>query len=165
MGSLSTQTREDVVNDEAPKPWYKKQGFQNAALIIGTLAIAYGLAVFEVVRRAHNAYDRGEALYAKKQYRQAMWEYQECQEFYNPPHTQWIDKSEAREWECRATLGDWVPPEGPLDADVRQMYPQVYAKYQAALSQITPVPDVTYDPMPAITPTVPGKGAKKGAKK
>jgi hypothetical protein len=28
-------------------PWYKKPGFQNAALILATIAIAYGLAVFE----------------------------------------------------------------------------------------------------------------------
>jgi hypothetical protein len=156
------------VTDETPKPWFKRPAVQNMLLILATLAIAYGMAVFEVVRRSHAAYDRGEALYNKKQYRQAMWEYQECQEFYNPPHTQWIDKSEAREWECRAILGDWVPPEGPLDADVRQLHPLVYAKYQTALVQITPVPDASYDPMPMATPIQPGKpvkGAKKSAKK
>ncbi len=149
------------MSDETPMPWYKKPGFQNAALILATIAIAYGLAVFEVARRAKAAYERGEDLYAKKQYRQALWEYQECQEFYNPPRTRWIDKSEAREWECRALLGDWVPPEGPLDADVRQIHPQVYAKYQVALSQITPVPDTTYDPMPMATPIPTPKPGKK----
>ena len=102
--------------------------------------------------------------YAKKEFRKAMWEYQECQEFYSPPHTHWIDLSQAREWECRAYLSDWVPPEGPLDADVRQIHPETWSKYQTALAQITPVPDATYDPMPAVTPQPPTKGAKKAAK-
>jgi len=151
---------------ETKTPWFKKPAVQNILLILATLAIAYGMAVFEVARRAHAAYDRGESLYEKKQYRQAMWEYQECQEFYNPPHTSWIDKSEAREWECRAILADWVPPEGPLDADVRQIHPEIYAKYQTVLAQVTPVPDTSYDPMPVVTPiSTPIKGAKKGKKK
>ncbi len=143
------------MTEDNPMAWYKKPAIQNTLLVLGTLIIALGMVYFEVVRRAHAAYDRGEALFAKGQYRQAMWEFQECQEFYQPPHTRWVDLSEKREWECRARLNDWAPPEGPLDEDIRVTRAGVYSKYQAALSQITPQPDTSYNPIPVITTTPP----------
>jgi len=151
------------VNDAATLPLHKKPWVQTTLLVIGTIIIAYGMVYFEIIRRAHAAYDRGEALYAKGQFRQALWEYQECQEFYQPPHNKWNDLSEAKEWECRARLNDWAPPEGPLDEDIRVTRSQIYNKYQSALAVITPQPDTTYNPIPN-TPPQPKKGAKKPAK-
>jgi hypothetical protein len=79
-----------------------------------------------------------------------MWNYQEVQEFYYLPHSHWVDDAAEKEWICRAELGDFIPPEGPLDADVRQLRPD-YEKYKAEIAQITPVGDITYDPAP-LTP-------------
>lgn len=126
-------------------------GFKTAAIIVGTLLIAYGMANLEVVRRAHAAYVRGEDHFKDKKYKEAMWDYQEVQEFYYLPHTQWVDMASEKEFICRAFLGDWIPPEGPLDADVRQTRAAEYEKYKAEVAQVTPVGDTTYQPAPLTT--------------
>ncbi|HJT25100.1 MAG TPA: hypothetical protein VJ873_11035, partial [bacterium] len=126
------------------------KGLLTALLIVGTLLIAYGMVNLEVIRRARNAYERGEAHFAQKLYKQAMWDYQEVQEFYYLPHTHWVDDAAEKEFICRAYLGDWIPPEGPLDADVRQTRAPEYEKYKAEVAQITPVGDITYQPAPAM---------------
>lgn len=127
------------------------QGWKTAGVIVGTLIVAYGMANLEVIRRAHNAYERGEAHFQQKMYKQAMWDYQEVQEFYMLPHTHWVDLSAEKEFICRAYLGDWIPPEGPMDADVRQTRASEYEKYKAEVAQITPVGDTTYTPAPLTT--------------
>jgi hypothetical protein len=124
-----------------------KSGFKTALIIILTLLSAYGLANLEVIRRARASYLRGEEFFAKHMYKQAMWCYQETQEFYYLPHTHWVDDSAEKEWICRAYLGDFIPVEGPLDADIRQLRPD-YEKYKAEIAQITPTGDITYDPAP-----------------
>ncbi|MGH7739361.1 MAG: hypothetical protein ACREL1_04370 [bacterium] len=139
-----------MADSKAKVPFYKRDGFKVGATIIATLAIAYGMANLELLRRARNAYDRGQALYAQKKYKQAMWNYQEVQEFYTPPHSHWVDLAAEKEWLCRAYLGDWVPPQGPLDADVRTTRPD-YAKYKAEIAQITPVGDTSYNPAPTFS--------------
>jgi len=126
----------------------KFQGLKTASIIVGTLLVAYGMANLEVVRRAYNAYNRGEAHFAEKKYKEAMWDYQEVQEFYYLPHTKWVDLAAEKEFICRAYLGDWVPPEGPMDADVRQTRAPEFEKYRAEIAQITPVGDTTYTPVP-----------------
>jgi hypothetical protein len=128
----------------------KTSGWVTALAIVGTLLVAYGLANLEILRRAHDAYDRGEAHFAEKKYKEAMWDYQEVQEFYYLPHSQWVDKAAEKEWICRAYLGDFVPPEGPLDADVRQTRAD-YTKYKDEIAQITPVGDTSYNPAPLTT--------------
>src|ERR1700677_4985791 len=124
-----------------------KSGFKTALIIILTLLSAYGLDNLGVIRSARAAYLRGEDFFAKRMYKQAMWSYQEVQEFYYLPRTHWVDDAAEKEWICRAELGDFIPPEGPLDADVRQIRPD-YEKYKAEIAQITPVGDITYDPAP-----------------
>lgn len=132
-------------------PFFMRQGFKTAALIVGTLLIAYGMANLEVIRRARGAYLRGEEHFKDKKYKEAMWDYQEVQEFYYLPHTHWIDLSAEKEFICRAYIGDWVPPEGPMDADVRVTRAGEYEKYKAAVAQITPVGDGGYSPAPLTT--------------
>ena len=129
----------------------KGNGIRTAAIIIGTLFIAYGMANLEIIRRAHAAYGRGEAHFLEKKYKEAMWDYQEVQEFYYLPHTKWVDMAAEKEFTCRAYLGDWIPPEGPLDADVRQTRPSEYEKFKGVVSQITPVGDTSYAPAPLTT--------------
>lgn len=141
----------------------QKGTVKTAILIVVTLLIAYGMVNLEIIRRAHNAYERGEAHFQQKMYKQAMWDYQEVQEFYTPPHTHWVDLAAEKEFICRAYLGDWIPPEGPLDADVRQTRAAEYEKYRAEVAQITPVGDSTYQPAPAIV--VQQTNKKKGSKK
>ncbi len=125
----------------------KNSGWKTAIIIILTFLSAYGLANLEVIRRARAAYLRGEDYFSKHQYKQAMWSYQEVQEFYYLPHSHWVDDAAEKEWICRAKLGDFIPPEGPLDADVRQTRPD-YQKYAAEIAQITPTGDITYNPAP-----------------
>jgi hypothetical protein len=124
---------------------------KTATVIIVTFLIAFGMANLEVIRRAHNAYARGEDHFNKKEYKQAMWDYQEVQEFYYLPHTHWVDLATEKEFICRAYLGDWIPEEGPLDADVRQTRASDYMKYQTEVAQITPVGDSSYQPAPPTT--------------
>lgn len=131
-------------------PFYKMKGVQTGAIIVATLLIAYGMANLEILRRARGAYLRGEGAYAQKKYKEAMWDYQEVQEFYYLPHSHWVDEAAEKEFICRAYLGDWVPPEGPMDADVRTLRPE-FEKYKAEVAQITPVGDTTYNPAP-LTP-------------
>ena len=139
------------VTDNAQDSLFPGPGWKIAGVIVGTLLIAYGMANLEVIRRAHNAYERGEAHFNQKMYKQAMWDYQEVQEFYMLPHTHWVDQAAEKEFICRAYLGDWVPPEGPMDADVRQTRSAEYEKYKAEVAQITPVGDTTYTPAPLTT--------------
>jgi hypothetical protein len=108
------------------------------------------LANLEVLRRARAAYLRGEVEFAQKHYKQALWSYQEVQEFYALPHSHWVDDAAQKEWICRAYLGDFIPPEGPMDADVRQSR-QDYEKYKSVIASITPVGDSTYSPSPLTT--------------
>ena len=140
-----------VGNEREQVPFFQKQGFKTASIIIGTLLIAYGMASLEIIRRAHAAYQRGEDHFAQKMYKQAMWDYQEVQEFYYLPHTHWVDQAAEKEFICRAYIGDWIPPEGPLDADVRVTRSAEYEKYKAEVAQITPVGDSSYIPAP-LTP-------------
>ena len=142
-------------------PFFKRAGVQTAILIVVTLLIAFQMARMEVMRRAKAAYKRGEALYEKKSYREALWNYQEVQEFYYVPKSKWVDMAAKKEWECRAYLDDFVPPEGPMDADVRQLRPD-YAQYKDAIAQITPVGDTTYQPAPLTEAEKDAK--KKGTK-
>ena len=130
--------------------FFKREGFKTASLIVGTILIMYLMANLEIVRRAHAAYERGEAHFADKKYKFALWDYQEVQEFYYLPHTHWVDLAAQKEFTCRAYLGDWIPPEGPLDADVRVLRPD-FQKYKDQVAQITPVGDSTYQPAPATT--------------
>jgi len=141
----------------------KNSGIKTACIIVLTFLSAYGLANLEVLRRAHNAYERGEAHFAKHEYKQAMWDYQEVQEFYYLPHSHWVDQAAEKEWICRAELGDFIPPEGPLDADVRQIRPD-FQKYAAEIAQITPVGDITYQPAP-LTPQEEAYQTKQAKKK
>lgn len=145
------------------KSLFQSTGFRVGALFAGTILVAIGMIYLEVVRRAYNAYERGEAHFNQKMYKQAMWDYQEVQEFYNPPHTHWVDLAAEKEFICRAYLGDWIPPEGPLDADVRQTRAAEYDKYRAEVAQITPVGDTTYQPAPQVNEAMPA--VKKGKKK
>lgn len=136
----------------------KNKTFRVAGAVLLSVSVIYGMALFELWRRARAAYQRGEAYFEKGDFRRAMWEYQEVQEFYQPPRWKWVERAEAREWECRAYLNDWTPPEGPLDADVRREHPDIYEKYRERLMQITPVPEKSEDPMPEIphgTPFIP----------
>lgn len=152
-----------AVIEDKQESLFQKPGVQTALTIIGVILIAVGMIYLEVVRRAYNAYERGEAHFQQKMYKQAMWDYQEVQEFYTPPHTHWVDLAAEKEFICRAYLGDWIPPEGPLDADVRQTRAAEYEKYKAEVAQITPVGDSTYQPSPAmvIKPATEKKGSKK----
>ena len=86
--------------------------------VIFVLIAAYSMANYEIIRRAQAAYEKGENLFAIKHYKEAMWDYQEVQEFYDKPHNQWLELAEEKEWICRAYLNDWVPSEGPLNIDV-----------------------------------------------
>ena len=131
------------------KSFLKRDGFKTALIIVLTLLSAYGLANLEVIRRAKAAYLRGEEELAKvpPHYKQAMWNFQEVQEFYALPRSHWIDDAAKQEWICRAHLGDFIPPEGPMDADVRQTRPD-YQKYKDLIAQITPTGDPTYNPAP-----------------
>lgn len=124
------------------------EGLKVTLVVVGTLLLMFLMANLEIARRARAAYLRGEAHLAEKKYKQALWDYQEVQEFYYLPHTHWVDQASEKEFICRAYLGDWIPPEGPLDADVRQIRSAEYAKYQPALAQITPVGDSSYNPAP-----------------
>lgn len=158
-------------NDNVSPAPAKTNGWVTASVIIGTLLAAYGLANLEIIRRAHDAYDRGEAHFAQKMYKQAMWDYQEVQEFYYLPHTQWVDKAAEKEWICRAYQGDFVPSEGPLDADLRTEptrdgHPTDYAKYKDEIATITPVVDTTYEAAPLTTDekAAQAKAAKKKKK-
>ncbi|HTC20797.1 MAG TPA: hypothetical protein VK859_08115 [bacterium] len=150
-----------VVSGIASLPFIKKQGFRTAIIIVVTLLTMFLMAQLEVIHRAYNAYGRGEAHFQDKKYKEAMWDYQEVQEFYFLPHTHWVDLSAEKEFICRAYLGDWIPPEGPLDADVRTLRPD-FAKYKDEVAQITPVGDSSYQPAP---PTTLEKDMEKKAKK
>jgi hypothetical protein len=139
-----------LADSKAKVPFYKWEGFKTGMTVVVTLLIAYGMANLEILRRAHNSYERGEAHYAQKEYKQALWDYQEVQEFYYLPHNKWVDLAAEKEFLCRAYLGDWVPPEGPLDADIRTTRPD-YPKYQAEVAVITPVGDTSYTPVPTFS--------------
>jgi len=95
----------------------------------------------EKILRAKTAYERGETFFKQAKYRKAMWEYQVVNEFYGKPHSKWADLAEEKEWICRAYLSDWIPPESPLDKDVRVLHPDLYGKYKNKLLQITPIPE------------------------
>jgi hypothetical protein len=140
-----------AATDSRQVPFFKRQGFINAMTIVGTLLIAYGLINLEVVRRARAAYLRGEKKYTEQKYKEAMWDYQEVQEFYYLPRTHWVDLAQEKEWICRAYLVDWIPPEGPMDADMRKLHPEVFEKYKNVIAQITPVGDRSYQPAPPTT--------------
>jgi len=143
--------------------FFKRDGFKTAMVIVGTLLIAYGMANLEIIRRARATYLRAEEAFSQKNYKEAMWSYQQVQEFYYLPHTKWVDLAAEKEFICRAYLGDWVPPEGPMDADVRTLRPD-YQKYAAQVAQITPVGDSSYQPAPPTTieknPPKPSKNKK-----
>ena len=122
-------------------------------IAIGALALSASMFIFyttfqfksvfnaEKILRAKAAYERGEAFFKQTKYRKAMWEYQEVTEFYGKPHSKWADLAEEKEWICRAYLSDWIPPEGPLDKDVRVLHPDLFDKYKDNILQITPVPE------------------------
>jgi hypothetical protein len=150
-----------AVIENEQRPFFKRDGFKTAGLIVATLLTMYGMANLEVIRRAHAAYERGEAHFQDKKYKEAMWDYQEVQEFYYLPHTHWVNLSAEKEFICRAYLGDWIPPEGPLDADVRVLRPD-FAQYKDEVAQITPVGDSSYQPAP---PTTFEKDMEKKSKK
>src|SRR5258708_3078018 len=119
--------------------WIKNHRLQTALIIVVTLLAAFLLANLEVLRRAHNAYERGEVHFADKKYKEAMWDYQEVQEFYYLPHTHWVDPAVEQEFICPAYIGDCIPPEGPLEADVRQTRAPAYEKYKGHVATSTPV--------------------------
>ena len=137
-----------AANENEKTSLLNRNGFRTAAIIVGTLLIAYGMVNLEVVRRAYAAYGRGEDHFKEKKYKEAMWDYQEVQEFYYLPHTHWVDLAAEKEFICRAYLGDWIPPEGPLDADVRQTRAGEFEKFKAQVAVITPVGDTSYQPAP-----------------
>ena len=114
-------------------------------LVLGAFAglIFIKLNNDEKVARAQKCYEEGEALFKQKDYKKAMWKYEEVSVFYAKPHTIWLDLALEKEWVCRAYLNDWIPSDGPLDRDVRALQPDIYAKYKVELSQITPVPQVS----------------------
>ncbi len=94
----------------------------------------------ENITRAQRFFEEGEAFFKKNNYKDAKWNYEIVSEFYSTPHTPWLELSREKEWMCRAYLNDWAPSKGSLEADVRRMQPNLYAKYKDNLDQITPVP-------------------------
>ncbi len=149
-----SETENKVIKES--KPFITKQGVKTTLVVVITLLIAYGMANLEVIRRARASYLRGEEHFKQQKYKEAMWDYQEVQEFYYLPHTHYVDMAAEKEWICRAYLGDFVPPEGPLDADLRTMternqQPNDYEKYKAEIAAITPVGDTSYQPAPPTT--------------
>jgi hypothetical protein len=151
------------VSEGEPIPFFKRDGFKTARVIVGTLLIAYGMANLEIIRRARATYLKAEEDFGQKRYKEAMWSYQQVQEFYMLPRSKWVDMAAEKEFICRAYLGDWIPPEGPMDADVRTLR-QDYPKYAAEVAQITPVGDSSYQPSPQTmqekNPPKPGKKKK-----
>ncbi len=93
----------------------------------------------ENIERAQKFYEEGEAHFAKKNYKDAKWNYALVSEFYGKPHTNWLDLSVEKEWICRAYLNEWAPSKGPSYEDIRLTQPKLYAKYKPTLDQVTPV--------------------------
>ena len=94
----------------------------------------------EKMARAQAYYEKGEALFKQKDFKEAMWNYEMVGEFYSKPHTNWLDLAQEKEWICRAYLGDWTPSKGPTDGDVRVLQLELFEKYKTELASITPIP-------------------------
>ena len=92
----------------------------------------------ENIERAQKCYEEGEGLFNQKNYKEAMYRYEEVSVIYNKPHSKWLDLAQEKEWICRAYLNDWVPPEGPLNGDMRLRQSNLFEKYKAELVKITP---------------------------
>lgn len=93
------------------KNFWARTWVQNTAIIIMTAGVAYGMAAYEIVRRARLAYQEGEVLYAQGEYRKALWSYQEVLDFYTRPSSQWVDRAEAKVALCEDQLKDEDPVE------------------------------------------------------
>jgi len=91
---------------------------------------------------AEKCYEQGEAFFTQKKYKEALWSYEEVNEFYSKPHTNWVDQAEEKEWICRAYLNDWTPSKEKTIGDMRQLKPHLYDKYKNELMVITPVESV-----------------------
>ncbi len=92
----------------------------------------------EKMDKAQVCYEKGEHFWGLKDFKDAMRNYEMVNEFYNEPHTKWVDLAQEKEWVCRAHLGDWTSSKGPADADVRKTRSLEYEKYKQEIAQITP---------------------------
>lgn len=95
--------------EQTKKSWWTRVWFQNTIIIIFTAGIAYGMAAYEIVRRARLAYQEGEVLYAQGDYRKALWSYQEVLDFYTRPSSQWVEKARSKVEVCEGKLKDEDP--------------------------------------------------------
>jgi hypothetical protein len=93
----------------------------------------------QIAAGAEKCYEQGEAFFNQKKYKEALWSYEEVNEFYSKPHTNWSDLAEEKEWVCRAYLNDWTPSKEKTVGDMRQLKPHLYDKYKTELISITPV--------------------------
>ena len=91
------------------QPFWKISWVQNTLIVIATIGIAYGLAYYEVIRRAGLAYKEGDELYAKGEYRRALWSYQEVLDFYTKPRSRWVDMAQEKVKVCEEKLKDEDP--------------------------------------------------------
>ncbi len=95
--------------DQKKKSLWSRTWFQNTMIITLTAGIAYGMAAYEIVRRARVAYQEGEDLYAQGEYRKALWSYQEVLDFYTRPSSRWVDRAQAKVALCEDKLKDEDP--------------------------------------------------------
>jgi hypothetical protein len=92
---------------------------------------------------AQAEYEKGNEFLKQKKYKEAMWTYQGTEGLSKKIDVNLLNLAQKKEWICRAYLNDWTPSEGPRIADVRQIRPEIFSKFQAELSKITPVPQVS----------------------
>ena len=97
-------------SSDKPSLW-ARVWFQNTMIIIFTAGIAYGMAAYEIVRRARLAYQEGEVHYSQGDYRKALWSYQEVLDFYTRPSSQWVEKARSKVGLCEVKLKDEDPVE------------------------------------------------------
>ena len=134
-----TQAPAPAALETAPTVWWKADWAFLAGLVILTLAIAYGMARWELVHRAKNAYEEGEKYYswyqdpakkkaffdgelAAKRINQDQYElqmedndlknayvwYETVLDLFQPPRSEWVEKSEARMAEVKPKYQAWL---------------------------------------------------------
>lgn len=97
--------------EQKKKSLWSRTWFQNTIVILLTAALAYGMAAYEIVRRARVAYREGESFYSQGEYRKALWSYQEVLDFYTRPHSRWVDRAQEKVALCEDRLRDEDPVE------------------------------------------------------
>ena len=118
------------------------------SLLFGFVTVLFGGVNFYLnhnvtAGEAQKHFEEGEELFNQKKYQEAMWTYQGVGVLAKKFNTNLLNLAQKKEWVCRAYLNDWTPSEGPRSADVRLIYPEIYAKYKAELAQITPIPQIS----------------------